>query len=204
MKLVTIILPTFNRAKFISRAINSVINQSYSEWELIIIDDGSTDETNLVVKEYLNKHKNIKYFYHRNRGVSYSMNVGIDNSCGEYLTFLGSDDEFSAEHLKIRVEYMIRNSEADIIHSPAKIIGNKYVKDKNDKSRLIHLDNCIIGGTLFGKSKIFKKLNGFKDLNYSPESEFIERAEVEHKIREFNYRTYIYYRDTPDSICNNI
>jgi hypothetical protein len=61
-----------------------------------------------------------------------------------------------------------------------------------------------LGGTLFGKWDVFNQLNGFKELNYSPESEFIERAEKIYKIEKYDMRTYIYHRETPDGICNNI
>jgi len=202
--LVSIVLPTFNRAEYLPRAINSVINQTYKNWEILIIDDGSEDETLNLVKNYINNDVNIKYYFHENRGAAYSMNVGMENSKGDFITFLGSDDEYLPNHLQLRVEYLLQNENIDLLHSPAKIIGNQFVKDKYDLSQKIHLDNCILGGTLFGKAEVFHKLKGFKLLNYSPESEFIERAEKIYKIEKFEMRTYIYHRETPYGICNNI
>ena len=104
----------------------------------------------------------------------------------------------------MRVEYLEENGNVDLLHSPAKIIGNEFVKDKYDLTKKIHLDDCILGGTLYGRAKVFQKLNGFKEVNYSPESDFVERAENIFKVEKFNSRTYIYYRDTPNGICNNI
>lgn len=202
--LLSIVLPTYNRENYLKRSIDSVLNQTYKNWELLIIDDGSSDETLSLVKSYLNKFSNIRYFYHKNRGAAYSMNIGMQNCHGEFITFLGSDDEYLENHLELRVKYLTKNENTDLLHSPAKIIGNEFVKDKNDKTKKIHLDECILGGTLFGRAEIFHKLNGFKELDYSPESEFVERAETNYKIEKFNSRTYIYYRDTPDGICNNI
>jgi len=202
--LVSIILPTYNREKYLNRSIDSVLNQTYKNWELLIIDDGSSDETLSLVKNYLNQFSNIRYFFHENRGAAYSMNIGMQNSRGKFITFLGSDDEYLANHLKLRVEYLVENGNVDLLHSPAKIIGNEYVKDKNDKSKKIHLDECVLGGTLFGKTEVFQNLNGFKEVNYSPESEFVERVEKIYRIEKFNSKTYIYYRDTPDGICNNM
>ncbi len=204
MPLVSIILPTYNRAKYLNRSMDSVLNQTHKNWELLIVDDGSNDATLQLVKNYLNQFSNIRYFFHENRGAAYSMNIGMQESRGEFITFLGSDDEYMGNHLELRIDYLIKNTKVDLLHSPAKIIGNKYVKDKNDKTKKIHLDDCTLGGTLFGKAEIFKELNGFEELNYSPESEFIERAENKYKIEKFNFRTYIYYRNTPDGICNNI
>lgn len=203
-KTVSVILPTYNRKEYISRAIDSVINQSYKNWELIVIDDGSTDKTKNVLTSYMSQFSNIKYFFHSNRGVALSMNKGIDLSSGDYITFLGSDDEYLKDHILLRVEYLNAHENIDLIHSTTKIIGDEYVKDKNDLTKKIHLNNCIIGGTLFGKRKVFKELNGFDKVNYSPESDFVERAENEFSIFKLSLPTYIYYRDTPNSICNTI
>lgn len=201
---VSIILPTYNRASYLNRSVDSIINQTHTNWELLIIDDGSTDETLSLVKVYLNRFPNVRYFFHENRGAAYSMNVGMQNAKGDFITFLGSDDEYLEHHLAERVDFLKNNLKVDLLHSPAKIIGNEYVKDKYDLTKNIHLDECVLGGTLFGKSEVFKKLNGFKEVDYSPESEFVERAEKLYKIVKLNSRSYIYHRETPDSICNNI
>ena len=203
-KTVSIVLPTYNRANLIGRAIDSILNQSYKNWELIIVDDGSTDNTKEILKPYLSTIKNIKYHFHINSGVAISMNMGIELSTGDYITFLGSDDEYMNNHLDLRVKYFESHLKVDILHSTAKIIGDEFVKDKNDLSKKIHLNECILGGTLFGKRKVYEKLGGFKKLSYSPESEFIERAKKRFDLVKLNEPTYIYYRDTPDSICNNI
>lgn len=203
-KTVSIILPTYNRKKLISRAINSVLNQKYRNWELLIIDDGSTDGTFKVIEHFLAEHSNIKYFYQSNKGAALAMNKGIELSEGDLVTFLGSDDEYESNHIKLRVDYLESHPDVDLLHSPAKIIGDEYVKDKNDLTKLIHLSECILGGTFFGKKEVFCTLGGFKKVSYSPESEFIERAKMRFKIVKLNKPTYIYYRDTPDSICNTI
>ena len=202
--IVSIILPTYNREKYLNRSIDSVQNQTFQNLELLIIDDGSNDETLALIKTYLNNFSNIRYFFHENRGAAYSMNIGMQNSKGKFITFLGSDDQYEANHLELRINYFAEDSNTDLLHSPAKIIGNQFVKDKYDLTKQIHLDECILGGTLFGKAEVFKKLNGFKEVNYSPESEFIERAEKIYRIEKFDSRTYIYHRDTPDGICNNV
>lgn len=201
---VSIILPTYNRANYIKRSIDSVTLQSYNNWELIIIDDGSSDDTKKILEPYLMRFPNIKYNYHSNRGVALSMNSGIKKSTGNFITFLGSDDEYLHDHLKVRVDFFNSHKNIDLIHSTAKIIGEEYVKDKNDLSKKIHLNDCILGGTLFGRRKVFEILNGFSKVNYSPESDFIERANKNFKISKLDLPTYLYYRDTPDSICNSI
>ncbi len=201
--LVSVILPTFNREKLLKRAIDSVINQTYNFWELIIADDGSEDNTFEIIKKYQKHFQNIRYFRHSNRKLPLTLNAGIQASMGDYLTFLGSDDEYKKEHIQLRVEE-IMNENIDFIHGGVEIIGDPYVKDKNNKSKMIHLNDCTIGGTFFAKKEVFVNLNGFKDIEYSEDSEFFERVLSKYKIKKVNYPTYIYYRDTPDSICNNI
>lgn len=201
--LVSVILPTFNREKLLKRAIDSVINQTYNFWELIIADDGSEDNTFEIIKKYQSQFENIRYFRHSNRKLPLTLNAGIQASMGDYLTFLGSDDEYKKDHIQLRVEE-IMNENIDFIHGGVEIIGDPYVKDKNDKSKMIHLNDCTIGGTFFAKKEVFVNLNGFKDIEYSEDSEFFERVLSKYKIKKVNYPTYIYYRDTPDSICNNI
>ncbi|MFH0736801.1 MAG: glycosyltransferase [bacterium] len=201
---VSIILPTFNRGALISRAINSVIQQTFKQWELIVVDDGSTDNTFEIVKNYSNSYFNIRYMYHKNKKPPLTLNSGINAACGKYITFIGSDDEYKPEHLLLRVEYLSKNPALNFIHGGVEIIGSHFVKDKNDLSKLIHLDKCTIGGTFFAKKEIFVQLSGFKNINYSDDSDFLERALQLFIIDKVNFPTYIYHRDTEDSICNNI
>ena len=96
----SIILPTYNRASFLSNAIKSVINQTYSNWELIVVDDGSTDNTKDIIEEYIGKDNRIKYIYQENFERSAARNNGITNSHGEWICFLDSDDLFHKTHLE--------------------------------------------------------------------------------------------------------
>jgi glycosyltransferase involved in cell wall biosynthesis len=99
MPFFSIILPTYNRASFLSQSIGSVIKQDYQDWELIVIDDGSTDHTKEVVNSF--KDQRIKYFYQENSERSAARNNGINQAQGVWLCFLDSDDEYLQEHLKI-------------------------------------------------------------------------------------------------------
>lgn len=90
--MISIVIPTYNRAHLISRAIESILQQSLSTWELIIVDDGSTDNTNEVVNGYLSDSR-VKYFKKANSGAADSRNIGASNATQPYLTFLDSDDE---------------------------------------------------------------------------------------------------------------
>ena len=202
---VSIVLPTYNRAYILNRAIQSVLKQTFADWELIIIDDGSTDKTFDICRNYTFEYSNIKYFKQSNKGLPLSLNEGISAASGKYITFLGSDDEYLPEHLKLRIDFLKQHPKIELLHGGVKIIGDNYVKDKNDFSKKIHLKDCVIGGTFFGKKEVFQKLNGFRNIDYSEDSDFYKRAVLTGiKIEKVNFKTYIYYRDTADSICNSI
>ena len=111
--LVSVILPTYNRAALLPGAINSVLSQTYPNWELVIWDDGSTDNTEEVVRSHSDRRIN----YHRdeNHGVSYARNRAIELSRGEYVAFLDSDDEWMAGKLSAQVEVMNSHPQIDLL-----------------------------------------------------------------------------------------
>jgi glycosyltransferase involved in cell wall biosynthesis len=102
----SIILPTYNRAHLIETAVKSVLNQTFSDWELIIVDDGSTDNTKEVISEFASSDKRIKYFYQENQERSIARNNGIDHAKGEYICFLDSDDYYLKERLNGLFDYI--------------------------------------------------------------------------------------------------
>jgi len=95
----SIILPTYNRSEFILDAINSVVDQEFNDWELIIIDDGSTDDTRKKVNAIVNPR--VQYCYKKNEERSIARNYGIDRAKGKYICFLDSDDKYLKNHLKV-------------------------------------------------------------------------------------------------------
>ena len=201
---VSVILPTYNRERLLPRAVNSVLKQTFEKWELIIVDDGSEDNTYEYVNKLISNDKRIKCVKQQNMKLPIALNNGIALSFGKYVTFLGSDDEYLPEHLELRVKILEENPDVDFLHGGVKIIGNPYVPDKNDITKKIHLDKCVIGGTFFAKREVFIKLNGFRNIFYSEDSEFFERAEKIFTIRKVGFKTYVYHRDTENGICNDI
>jgi glycosyltransferase involved in cell wall biosynthesis len=200
---VSVILTVFNRAQYLKKCINSLLGQSYKNWELIAIDDGSKDNSFEVLKEYHLNYPGIVIIRHENMKLPLSRNKGIVVSKGKYITFLDSDDEYAQDHLLKRVEYLNNHPEADMIRGGVDIIGNQYVRDKNNPLKLIHLSECSVGATFFGRRNVFLMLNGFRNLEYSEDSDFLERAEKCFHVEKVGFNTYKYYRDVPDSITNN-
>ena len=200
---VSVILTVFNREQYLQRCIGSLLTQSFKNWELIAVDDGSEDNSFEVLKEYQAHYPGIFIIRHNNMKLPLSRNKGIMASKGKYITFLDSDDEYARDHLLKRVEYMNNHPEVDMLRGGVDIIGSEYVRDKNNPTRLIHLSECSVGATFFGRRNVFLMLNGFRNLEYSEDSDFLERAEKCFHVEKVNFNTYKYYREAPDSITNN-
>ena len=201
---ISVITAVYNRDYVISRAINSLLKQTKNSWELIAINDGSEDHTLRVLKEFEQNHTNIRVINQKHKNLSESRNCGIRTSVGYFITFLDSDDEFLPTHLETRYNYMINHPDVDLIHGGVTIIGDSFVADRNDRNKMITLYNCVIGGTLFGKREVFQTLGGFNNITYSEDSEFLERALKIFNVKKVIYPTYIYHRETPDSITNKL
>lgn len=199
----SIIITTFNRSKLLIRALNSLIAQTFTDWEAIIIDDGSTDDTSKVVKEFTEKYQNIRYVQQKNQGEAGAKNRGISLCKGEFISFLDSDDEYIPNHLESRNRILAQNPSVGFLYGGVKIIGDQYVPDKDSPKKMIHLSGCIIGGTFFIKREVMNSLLGFKDLMIGTDSELYERA-VDKGIRTMKTElpTYIYHRTSQDSITH--
>ena len=89
---VSVIIPCYNHAKYLSCALDSVLGQSYSDWECVVVNDGSSDHTEEVCREYQKKDKRIKYHYQQNKGLAGARNTGIRQAVGEYILTLDADD----------------------------------------------------------------------------------------------------------------
>ena len=203
---VSIIISVYNRKRTFFRALDSIFNQSFQDYEILVIDDGSNDNFHTRLFKLMNIDYRIKFIKHSNRKPALSLNTGIMVSSGKYITFLDSDDEYEKEHLSHRVKFMDSNKKTDLIYSPALLIGkeeNMLVPDANNKNKLIHLNDCIIGATLFGKRNVFVSLEGFRNV-YSYDSEFVKRADKKFLVSKFEIKSYIYYRNTKDSILTNL
>lgn len=125
---VSVIIPTYNRAKYIRMAIDSVLNQTYKNIEIIVVDDGSADNTREVLSPYM---KRIRYFYQDNEGVSGALNTGIVNAKGEWLGFLGSDDIWLPDKLRIQVDNVLKRREVCVHTTNASLFLRKDLKENN-------------------------------------------------------------------------
>ena len=106
--LVSVIIPSYNHGNFLSRAIDSVLSQTYRNVEIIVVDDGSSDNTKQVAESF----PHVVYVYQHNQGLSAARNTGIDHSKGKYLLFLDADDWLSVDAIKKDLDILIEHPEA--------------------------------------------------------------------------------------------
>lgn len=199
----SVIICTYNRAHLLPRALDSLLLQTEADWEAIIVDDGSTDETQEVALRYLWQDNRIRMMKHQNRGVGFSRTAGIYAALGRYCTFLDSDDEYAPNHLVSRRTLLEEAPLVDILHGGVEIIGNPYVRDRFDSSKEIHLSECIMEGTMFLRREAALQLGGFGTERYGEGAALMERATaLGLQIATTSLPTYRYDRTTPDSLCS--
>lgn len=115
MSKVSIIMPVYNAEKYIAEAIESVFCQSYENWELLIVNDGSTDHSPEIIDFYSQKDARIKAFHRKNEGVSMARNFALNQMSGAYVTFIDSDDVYHADRLKRMLQVFEQNPDCDIV-----------------------------------------------------------------------------------------
>ena len=109
----SVVLPTFNRQGFILATINSILNQSFHNFEIILVDDGSTDNTRVLIEENFGANKRVRYFYKKNGERGAARNFGAKQAAGEFLVFLDSDDKMSSNYLTSLYEAIQQNPSID-------------------------------------------------------------------------------------------
>ena len=200
---ISVIMPTFNRARYLENAVQSVIAQSFENWELLIVDDGSSDDTLETLNPYIERFANIRYLKHKNRKPALSRNAGIQASFGRYITFLDSDDHYLGNHLETRVEILKEYREVALLTGGFVCDEDIRVKDRHNADKLVHIRECTLGGTFFGTREIFLSLEGFRDLEYAEDADLWERAESLFAVKKIeDPKTYVYQR-AKDSITLN-
>ena len=171
---VSVIIPTYNRAKLLPRAIKSVLNQTFKDFEVIIVDDGSTDNTEEVINEFQKHDKRIKYIRHeKNKGAAAARNTGIKIAQGEYIAFQDSDDEWLPEKLEKQMKiFESAPAEIGVVYTGLWRMGNSrkvYIPSikRVQKEGNIHIEllnrNFIALPTVIIRKECFKKAGMFDE-----------------------------------------
>ena len=139
--MISIVMPAYNSEKYISEAIESVCNQSYKNWELVIVDDGSTDHTSKIIEDYASKDSRIRVFHRKNEGVSMARNFALNQISGEYVTFIDSDDVYHSNRLQKMLQVFEQHPNCDIVFSKHREFKGKLNKDDIIDSKKVEISN---------------------------------------------------------------
>lgn len=166
--LVSVIIPTFNRGWIVDEAIQSVLAQTYPHFELIVVDDGSTDQTPSILQEYQDR---IRIIRQANQGVSAARNHGVDAAQGAFVAFLDSDDLWQTEKLSVQVNFFLTNPDVQICQTDETWIRNgKRINPKNYHKKpsgdifLPSLALCLVSpSAVMLKKDFFRQMGGFDE-----------------------------------------
>ena len=171
--LISVIIPVYNGEKYVKDAIESIFNQSYKSIEIIVIDDGSIDNTASIVSRF----PEVIYFFQENQGVASARNKGLSLAKGEYIAFLDADDTYLIDKLKIQMNYLLNNTNCQICichidnsfeNNNVLTIEEQYHYNTNEKIGLI---------TMLTSKKVFQYVGDFNlDYVIASDYEWVTRA----------------------------
>lgn len=194
---VSIIVPCYRQAEFLPEALDSVLAQSFSNWECVIVNDGSPDNTDEVARRYLELDNRFKYIKQQNKGLAAARNNGINYSDGEFILPLDADDKISPTYLEKAIEVFAQNADTKLVYCKADtfgLISKPWHLDDYDYDRFIWV-NCIFCTAMY-KRRDFLKAGGY-NINMSHGLEdwdfylsLLQREDVVHCIDDvlFHYR----------------
>ncbi|CAN7278809.1 glycosyltransferase family 2 protein [Paenibacillus sp. LjRoot56] len=195
---VSVIIPLYNHEKFISEAISSVLNQSYANLELIIIDDGSKDSSYSIAESF--KDSRIILLKHENRGAHHTINRGLEMASGEYLTILNSDDSFEKDRLEKCLNYLRTNTDTHLVCSYIKLINEvgsglgvkkgwenmepwpiahkdkSFAKNKDFIRNLLMSNFISTTSNMVFTKELYRHIGGMRNLRFAHDWDFALRA----------------------------
>ena len=199
---VSVIVPCYNQEKYLGEALDSVIAQTYKNWECIIINDGSIDNSESIAKEYVRKDSRFKYIYQDNQGVVSARNNAIKQSCGQYILPLDGDDLIAEDYLELAVSVLEQDESICLVYCDVQMFG-----EKNQKMYLrpMNMTNILAGGCCvnasFFRRKDFDDIGGYKEYMHDGWEDwefFISLLEKGKRVYKIE-KTLFYYRIQNDS-----
>lgn len=142
--LISIIVPIYNVEKYIRRCLDSIVNQTYKNLEIILVDDESTDESGHICDEYLRKDKRIKVIHKKNGGLGFARNSGLDVANGKYVTFVDGDDYIGLTHVQTMLNLLKKSNADTCLAGYTKVYSDSEVKHVNVLSGEIINDNIMV------------------------------------------------------------
>lgn len=161
-KIVSIIVPCFKQAQYLDEALQSVENQTYNNWECIIVNDGSPDDTESVVEKWLLRDNRFKYLYKNNGGLSSARNLGISEAIGELILPLDADDKIGINYVMLAIKAFSQDSSLKVVYCKVEKFGDEEGEWKLPSFSLFNLSrNNLIFCTAFFKKKDWNSVGGY-------------------------------------------
>ena len=210
--LISIVVPVYNAQNFLNDTINTVLSQTYTNWELLFIEDGSSDDSVKIIEKYINKDERIKLFDHGglNKGAAPSRNKGIDEAKGRYIAFLDADDLWSSNKLEKQLKFMKKTGASfsytgyEFADEKGTPTGNKvYVPDKINYNKLLRDALIWTSTVMVDMGKISKKMLKMSDLKTGEDySTWLRVLREEEYAWGINQQLSL-YRRTPKTLSSN-
>lgn len=159
--LVSTIVPVYNGERFLGEALDSIFAQDYRPIEVIVIDDGSTDNTSVIARSYVG----VRYFRQDNRGQAAAMNVGLGAANGQFVAFLDADDIWDHTKLTVQVAYLLEHPEVDCVLVALKIFtdDDASLPERATKDLLMDEGPLLALSALVARKAAFERLGGFHE-----------------------------------------
>jgi len=203
-KKVSILIPTYNGVKYIKQSIDSCLNQTYKNIELIIVDDCSIDDTEKIIKLY--NDKRIRYFRHKeNLGLASALNTGFANATGIYLTWTSDDNFYDPKAIEFMVKILEKNSKIDFIYTNYYTINEQGEKVKPVRVGSVKdLDRCnCIGPCFLYRRKIYEQIGEYNPIFFLAEDyEYWLRIKQKFRMQRLDKFLYFYRKHT-NSLTTN-
>lgn len=201
--MVSVIVPVYNNETYLGQAINSIMQQTYKDIEIIVVDDGSTDNSSKIAEDF----EQVKYIYQANSGPSAARNKGVSASRGEYIAFLDSDDMYAKNKIEVQVRTLEQNKDVDIVYNDCIVVDKNlnyintlksegvYENEKDFLCMLLFRQIIPIPPSIMLRRKCFEDgyfyNNGYK---HAEDYEFIIRLAQKYKFKYIPKPLYIYRR----------
>lgn len=220
--LVTVIVPAYNHESYIVECLESVVSQTYDNIQIIVINDGSRDNTGLLISEFVSKQeRKVEYISKDNEGLCKTLNLGLSLSKGEYISLIASDDVWCSNKLEEQVTFLENNKNIGLVYSDAYFLRGttktsmKYseykprikkhyknsIQNRNMYESLL-IENLIIAGTVLLRSECFETMGLFDEKLKYEDYDMWLRVSIEYPIAYID-KPLAYYRTHDNNVSNN-
>ncbi|MDY6898310.1 MAG: glycosyltransferase family A protein [Cyanobacteriota bacterium] len=210
----TVVMPAYNAAAYLSQTIESVLSQTFTDFDLIIIDDGSTDDTGVIADRYQKLDKRVKLLRQLNQGVSATRNKGINHSNSKYIAFIDADDKWFPNNLKFHFEHLKNNPDLGISYAKVEFLhpDGKHT-GKIARGRLTNLqpqhflyeNPTMTVSNIVVRKKVFEEVGGFDcSMSYSEDMNFLFKVACSYWKIEGIDKVLLGYRTTRGGLSSQL